>query len=69
MNDLLLILFHFAARVSATLVVAVDDMSCELLYQLLIKVKAVSAPCQLQSRHRALRHLVKHQLLTLTLEA
>ena len=48
----------------AILVVAVDDMSCELL-----KVKALSAPRQLPSRHRVLHHLVIHQLLTLTVEA
>ena len=54
----------------ATLVVAVDDMSCELeelLY--LLKVNALSAQRQLPSCHRVLRHLVIHQLLTLTIEA
>jgi len=56
----------------ATVVVAVDDMSCELeelLYYLLLKVMALSAPQQLPSRHRVLRHLVIHQLLTLSVEA
>ena len=56
----------------ATLVVAVNGMSCELeelLYHLLLKVKALSAPRQLPSRHTILRYLVKHHLLTLTIEA
>jgi len=69
MNYFLFILFHFAARTSTTLVVAVDDMSCELLYHLLLRVKALSAQRQLPSRHRALRHLVIHRLLTFTVEA
>jgi len=56
----------------ATLVVAVDDMACELeelLYLLLLKVKAVSAQQKLPSRHRVLRHVAIHQLLTITVEA
>ena len=56
----------------ATLVVAVNDMSCELeelLYHLLLKIKALSAPRQLSSRHMVLRYLVKHRLLTLTIVA
>ena len=71
MNYLFFILFHFAARglsFGVTRVVAVDDMSCELeelLYQLLLKGKAVSAQRELSSCHRAIRHLVIHILLTL----
>ena len=71
---LLFILFHFAARSSAEallIVVAVDYMSCELeelLYSLLLKVKALASPRELPSCHRALRHLVINRLLTLTVE-
>ena len=71
-NDLLFILFHFAAGASAMellVVVSVHDKSCELeelLYHLLLKVKVLSAPRELPSRHTVLRHSVIHRRLTLT---
>ena len=56
----------------AILVVAVDAMSCELvelLYHVLLKVKAVSTLRELPLHHRALCHLVIHWFLTLAVEA
>ena len=49
MNDLFFIVFHFAARASATLLlfITIDDLTCELLeiiWHLLPRVKVISTP-------------------------